>query len=132
MCQDAVLFVWILGFWVCFLFFVLVVHTPYKQECTISSYLSYVSWHILQAAGVCRPLISTVIARNEDQKLVESLDRTRYVASEMPQGFQTSVISAAYDKVEHFFFTLHKQRVCAFMCVLTHMEVQECAQECVL
>ncbi|KAK7478838.1 hypothetical protein BaRGS_00029937 [Batillaria attramentaria] len=50
------------------------------------------------AAGVCRPLVSTVIARDEQHVMTESLDRRRFVASEMPQAFQTSVISAAYDQ----------------------------------
>ena len=53
----------------------------------------------LQAAGVCRPLVSTVIARDADQRLTESLDRSRYFNSEMPQAFQVSVISSAYDQV---------------------------------
>nr|KAG5693451.1 hypothetical protein BaRGS_022338 [Batillaria attramentaria] len=39
-----------------------------------------------------------VIARDEQHVMTESLDRRRFVASEMPQAFQTSVISAAYDQ----------------------------------
>ena len=52
-----------------------------------------------QAAGVCRPLVSTVIARGPDQQLTESLDRSRYFNSEMPQAFRAQVISGAYDQV---------------------------------
>lgn len=55
--------------------------------------------HCYKAVGVCRPLVSTVIARDEDQRMIESLDRRLYVASEMPQAFQTTVIMAAYEQV---------------------------------
>ncbi|XP_060081255.1 D-ribitol-5-phosphate cytidylyltransferase-like [Ylistrum balloti] len=56
------------------------------------------------AAGVHRPLISTVIASDECGYLEESLDRSRYHASEMPQGFIFSVILSAYEKAtEHDF-----------------------------
>ncbi|XP_070175424.1 uncharacterized protein [Littorina saxatilis] len=54
--------------------------------------------HCHGAAGVCRPLVSTVIARDADQRLMESLDRSRYYNSEMPQAFQLPVISNAYSK----------------------------------
>ena len=50
------------------------------------------------AAGVCRPLVSTVIARGPDQQLTESLDRSHYFNSEMPQAFRAQVISGAYDQ----------------------------------
>ncbi|XP_064615302.1 D-ribitol-5-phosphate cytidylyltransferase-like [Liolophura sinensis] len=50
------------------------------------------------AAGVVRPLVSTVISVDEDGYLKESLDRSRYRASEMPQGFQYQVIKSAYEK----------------------------------
>ncbi|VDI07653.1 Hypothetical predicted protein [Mytilus galloprovincialis] len=54
-----------------------------------------------KASGVYRPLISTVIAPDSDGCLEESLDRHKYRASEMPQGFHYSVISTAYQKVTH-------------------------------
>lgn len=44
------------------------------------------------------PLVSTVIARDEQNTMTESLDRRRYVASEMPQAFRASVITSAYDQ----------------------------------
>ncbi|OWF49934.1 isoprenoid synthase domain-containing protein-like [Mizuhopecten yessoensis] len=50
------------------------------------------------AAGVHRPLISTVISSDGCGYLEESLDRNRYCASEMPQGFIFSVILSAYEK----------------------------------
>ncbi|ESP02995.1 hypothetical protein LOTGIDRAFT_111165 [Lottia gigantea] len=50
------------------------------------------------AAGVTRPLISTVIAVDSNQFLAESLDRSLYRASEMPQGFRYSVIKQAYEQ----------------------------------
>ncbi|XP_033729259.1 D-ribitol-5-phosphate cytidylyltransferase-like isoform X2 [Pecten maximus] len=50
------------------------------------------------AAGVHRPLISTVIASDGCGYLEESLDRIKYRASEMPQGFIFSVILSAYEK----------------------------------
>jgi 2-C-methyl-D-erythritol 4-phosphate cytidylyltransferase len=54
---------------------------------------------IFQAAGITRPLTSTVIAKDSDGFLSESLDRTKYLASEMPQGFHFDVINTAYKKV---------------------------------
>lgn len=71
---------------------------------------------IIQASGVYRPLISTVIAPDSDGCLEESLDRHKYRASEMPQGFHYSVISTAYQKVSivsiwiffHFIFSVFK------------------------
>ncbi|KAL8594675.1 hypothetical protein ACOMHN_052408 [Nucella lapillus] len=57
-----------------------------------------VAAHEHGAAGVCRPLVSTVIARDSDQRLRESLDRSQYFNSEMPQAFQVPVIAKAYSK----------------------------------
>lgn len=50
------------------------------------------------ASGITRPLTSTVIAKSSDGFLSESLDRTKYLASEMPQGFHFEVINTAYEK----------------------------------
>lgn len=48
------------------------------------------------AAGVVCPLVSTVISADENGFLDSSLDRTKYKASEMPQGFHFDVICKAY------------------------------------
>ncbi|XP_067686158.1 D-ribitol-5-phosphate cytidylyltransferase-like [Haliotis asinina] len=56
------------------------------------------------ASGVTRPLISTVIASDSDGMLAESLDRSQYAASEMPQGFKYDVIKQAYEKSTDFDF----------------------------
>ncbi|XP_046573367.1 LOW QUALITY PROTEIN: D-ribitol-5-phosphate cytidylyltransferase-like [Haliotis rubra] len=56
------------------------------------------------ASGVTRPLISTVIASDSDGMLTESLDRSQYAASEMPQGFKYHVIKQAYEKSTDFDF----------------------------
>ncbi|BFZ22713.1 hypothetical protein BsWGS_25752 [Bradybaena similaris] len=50
------------------------------------------------AAGVTRPLVSTVIRADDDARLVESLDRRLYTNSEMPQAFHYGVITSAYGK----------------------------------
>ncbi|CAB4013712.1 isoprenoid synthase domain-containing -like, partial [Paramuricea clavata] len=50
------------------------------------------------ACGVVRPLVSTVLARNTSGFLDHSLDRSKFVASEMPQAFQYDVILNAYRK----------------------------------
>ncbi|CAG0897283.1 unnamed protein product [Darwinula stevensoni] len=49
-----------------------------------------------KAAGISRPLVSTVISVNEDGFLEEVLDRDKYLASEMPQAFLYDVITRAY------------------------------------
>lgn len=54
---------------------------------------------ILQAAGAIRPLVSTVIATTLEGYLDHSLERTKYRASEMPQGFIYDVIYQAYQRV---------------------------------
>uniref|UniRef100_A0AAV2MGJ5 D-ribitol-5-phosphate cytidylyltransferase C-terminal domain-containing protein n=1 Tax=Knipowitschia caucasica TaxID=637954 RepID=A0AAV2MGJ5_KNICA len=51
-----------------------------------------------QAAGAIRPLVSTVIAASSDGFLDHSLERVKYRASEMPQGFTYKVISQAYQR----------------------------------
>lgn len=52
-----------------------------------------------QAAGAIRPLVSTVIATTSEGYLDHSLERAKYRASEMPQGFTYDVISQAYQRV---------------------------------
>ncbi|KAI8778241.1 isoprenoid synthase domain-containing protein isoform X1 [Biomphalaria glabrata] len=50
------------------------------------------------AAGVTRPLVSTVIKGDASHMLTESLDRRHYRNSEMPQAFRYNVIASAYEK----------------------------------
>lgn len=50
------------------------------------------------AAGAIRPLVSTVIATTCEGYLDHSLERAKYRASEMPQGFTYEVINQAYQK----------------------------------
>ena len=52
-----------------------------------------------QADGAIRPLVSTVIATTPDGYLDHSLQRAKYRASEMPQGFLYDVIYQAYQRV---------------------------------
>ncbi|XP_047455588.1 D-ribitol-5-phosphate cytidylyltransferase [Mugil cephalus] len=50
------------------------------------------------ASGAIRPLVSTVIATTSEGYLDHSLERTKYRASEMPQGFSYDVIYQAYQR----------------------------------
>ncbi|XP_035020511.2 D-ribitol-5-phosphate cytidylyltransferase isoform X2 [Hippoglossus stenolepis] len=50
------------------------------------------------AAGAIRPLVSTVIATTSEGYLDHSLERGKYRASEMPQGFTYNVIHQAYQR----------------------------------
>nr|XP_046255864.1 D-ribitol-5-phosphate cytidylyltransferase isoform X2 [Scatophagus argus] len=50
------------------------------------------------AAGAIRPLVSTVIATTSEGFLDHSLERAKYRASEMPQGFTYDVIHQAYQR----------------------------------
>lgn len=50
------------------------------------------------AAGPVVPLVSTVLKMNSDGFLEETLDRSKYVASEMPQVFRYSLLLDAYSK----------------------------------
>ncbi|KAM8870025.1 D-ribitol-5-phosphate cytidylyltransferase [Spinachia spinachia] len=50
------------------------------------------------AAGAIRPLVSTVIATTPEGYLDHSLERGKYRASEMPQGFTYDVICRAYQR----------------------------------
>lgn len=52
-----------------------------------------------QAAGAIRPLVSTVIASTPEGFLDHSLERSKYRASETPQGFTYDVIAEAYQRV---------------------------------
>ncbi|XP_034554539.1 D-ribitol-5-phosphate cytidylyltransferase [Notolabrus celidotus] len=50
------------------------------------------------ASGAIRPLVSTVIATTAEGYLDHSLERAKYRASEMPQGFTYDVIHQAYQR----------------------------------
>lgn len=52
-----------------------------------------------QASGAIRPLVSTVIATTSEGYLDHSLERAKYRASEMPQGFLYDIIFQAYQQV---------------------------------
>ncbi|KAG7268162.1 hypothetical protein CRUP_002166 [Coryphaenoides rupestris] len=56
------------------------------------------------ASGAIRPLVSTVIATSSEGFLDHSLERGKYRASEMPQGFLYPVIYQAYQKCSEFDF----------------------------
>lgn len=59
----------------------------------------------VQASGAVRPLVSTVIAATSEGYLGHSLERAKYRASEMPQGFTYDVIRQAYQRVRrHYYF----------------------------
>ena len=78
---------------------VLVIHDavrPFVDERTIRDVAFAAEAH--GASGVVRPLVSTVVARDPDGFLDQSLDRSRYYASEMPQGFLADVIARAYEE----------------------------------
>ncbi|CAG2209983.1 ISPD [Mytilus edulis] len=88
-----------------------------------------------KASGVYRPLISTVIAPDSDGCLEESLDRHKYRASEMPQGFHYSVISTAYQKATDYDFdygssnlwkVTHKKDIYAAEGVLKESDISVC------
>ncbi|KAL4229441.1 hypothetical protein ACF0H5_012479 [Mactra antiquata] len=51
-------------------------------------------------AGVTRPLVSTVISADDENLLLESLDRSKYVNSEMPQAFEWDILTTAYNNAD--------------------------------
>ncbi|XP_056611953.1 D-ribitol-5-phosphate cytidylyltransferase isoform X3 [Triplophysa dalaica] len=53
------------------------------------------------ASGAIRPLVSTVIATTLEGYLDHSLERAKYRASEMPQGFLYDIIFQAYQRVTY-------------------------------
>uniref|UniRef100_UPI00358EE168 D-ribitol-5-phosphate cytidylyltransferase isoform X3 n=1 Tax=Myxine glutinosa TaxID=7769 RepID=UPI00358EE168 len=54
------------------------------------------------AAGVVRPLVSTVVKVDGKGFLEDSLERSKYRASEMPQAFRFSIIHDAYLKCSEY------------------------------
>ncbi|XP_008322450.1 D-ribitol-5-phosphate cytidylyltransferase [Cynoglossus semilaevis] len=56
------------------------------------------------AAGAIRPLVSTVIATTSEGFLDHSLERAKYRASEMPQGFTYDIICQAYQRSSEYDF----------------------------
>ncbi|XP_039266450.1 D-ribitol-5-phosphate cytidylyltransferase-like isoform X4 [Styela clava] len=57
-----------------------------------------------KAAGLVKPLVSTVLKPNSDDVLELSLDRSLYWSSEMPQAFHLGVILQAYEKCSEYDF----------------------------
>ncbi|XP_057206945.1 D-ribitol-5-phosphate cytidylyltransferase isoform X2 [Triplophysa rosa] len=56
------------------------------------------------ASGAIRPLVSTVIATTLEGYLNHSLERAKYRASEMPQGFLYDIIFQAYQRCSEYDF----------------------------
>ncbi|XP_055052984.2 D-ribitol-5-phosphate cytidylyltransferase isoform X3 [Misgurnus anguillicaudatus] len=56
------------------------------------------------ASGAIRPLVSTVIATTLEGYLDHSLERAKYRASEMPQGFLYDIIFQAYQRCSEYDF----------------------------
>lgn len=82
---------------------VIVVHDavrPFTTENDIASVVDAARRH--GAAGVVRPLVSTVVAVDGDGFLSASLDRSAYRASEMPQAFQYEALCKAYKQCTEF------------------------------
>lgn len=71
-----------------------------------------------QAAGVVRPLVSTVVATDMNGNLSQSLDRSKYRASEMPQAFKYAVIKNAYEKVYFYMFA------CVYFCFYVSLVIE--------
>uniref|UniRef100_A0A3B4BLQ0 D-ribitol-5-phosphate cytidylyltransferase n=1 Tax=Periophthalmus magnuspinnatus TaxID=409849 RepID=A0A3B4BLQ0_9GOBI len=71
-----------------------------RQEHTREDFLYKIAMAAKEqgAAGAIRPLVSTVIATTSEGYLDHSLERAKYRASEMPQGFTYDVICQAYQK----------------------------------
>ncbi|XP_078481693.1 D-ribitol-5-phosphate cytidylyltransferase-like isoform X2 [Ciona intestinalis] len=69
---------------------------PFVDKNTIMDVIQ--NTKIYKAVGIVRPLVSTVISVDKDDFLKESLDRSLYWASEMPQGYMFSLIYKAYSK----------------------------------
>lgn len=74
-----------------------------KQQCLCKASLVFFVFFYVQAAGAIRPLVSTVIATTCEGYLDHSLERAKYRASEMPQGFTYDVIRQAYQRVRYLF-----------------------------
>ncbi|CAH3157972.1 unnamed protein product [Porites evermanni] len=75
---------------------------PFVDEQTLQSVVLAAEKY--GAAGVIRPLASTVIAQSSDGFMDHSLDRSKYRSSEMPQAFQYEVIKNAYEKCTEYDF----------------------------
>ncbi|XP_028391705.1 D-ribitol-5-phosphate cytidylyltransferase-like isoform X2 [Dendronephthya gigantea] len=69
---------------------------PFIEEVLLKEIVIAAQKH--SACGVVRPLVSTVLAKNACGFLDHSLDRSQFVASEMPQAFKYDVIFNAYQK----------------------------------
>ncbi|XP_064410900.1 D-ribitol-5-phosphate cytidylyltransferase isoform X2 [Latimeria chalumnae] len=69
---------------------------PFVEEDILFKVTSAAKEH--GAAGAVRPLVSTVIATSSEGCIDHSLERAKYRASEMPQGFLFDVIYQAYQQ----------------------------------
>ncbi|CAL1531226.1 unnamed protein product [Lymnaea stagnalis] len=78
------------------------------------------SAHLFGAAGVTRPLVSTVIRGGTDGKLTDALDRRLYRNSEMPQAFRLDIIANAYEKSSEDDFNFGTE------CLLLAMKYSDC------
>nr|XP_058955054.1 D-ribitol-5-phosphate cytidylyltransferase-like isoform X3 [Pocillopora verrucosa] len=75
---------------------------PFVDEQTLRNVTMAAKKH--GAAGMIRPLSSTVVAQLCDGFLDHSLDRSKFRASEMPQAFKYEVIQKAYMKCTEYDF----------------------------
>ena len=78
---------------------VVVIHDavrPFIDQPTLQKIVS--AAYEFGAAGATRPLVSTVLKKQESGCMNHSLVRSEYVASEMPQAFLYKAISKAYNK----------------------------------
>ncbi|RUS90311.1 hypothetical protein EGW08_001909 [Elysia chlorotica] len=96
---------------------------PFVPEHTIMEVASAAV--VNKAAGVTRPLVSTVIRGDAHGTLVESLDRLIYQNSEMPQAFQYSVIAEAYSKCTDYDFDYGTE------CLLLALKFADCPAQLV-
>ncbi|CAH1776188.1 unnamed protein product [Owenia fusiformis] len=84
---------------------IVVVHDavrPFVDEHLLGELVSEAKRH--GASAAIRPLVSTVIAVNKEGFLDESLERSKYRASETPQTFQYDIIKSAYEKCSDYDF----------------------------
>uniref|UniRef100_A0A672L8I8 D-ribitol-5-phosphate cytidylyltransferase n=1 Tax=Sinocyclocheilus grahami TaxID=75366 RepID=A0A672L8I8_SINGR len=72
------------------------------------------------ASGAIRPLVSTVIATTSEGYLDHSLERAKYRASEMPQGFLYDIIFQAY----HIIFIFSSETLSMSACIIAGAEAE--------
>ncbi|XP_072043219.1 D-ribitol-5-phosphate cytidylyltransferase-like [Amphiura filiformis] len=82
---------------------VVIVHDavrPFVDEDTLKQIAVAAKEH--GASGAIRPLVSTVIASDENGILDHSLVRSKYRESHTPQAFRHSIIKTAYEKITEY------------------------------